>query len=469
MAERARDLTLNLVTDQSQFDTDQAARGLGDVADAAGQAASGQADLSRDADRAAGDLERMAQAALDADRAARGLGDASTAAGDSTRTAADEADEASGAFGDFRDEAASNLMEVAGSFDGTMQGIVDGVQGALPALGAAFGGLGLAVGSAAAVGIGLFKAQAEKLKEQVSSLTSSLIADGGRLSRESVLGKLEELAADGTLTDLAEQARRARVPVGDFLLAAAGDPAALERSRRALEYQADAVYDLSSAQAELGQFDREGAGAREERRQAIEDATGALEGNAKATELAGQAVAAYDVAVAASGPATEEAAEAQAAYQSAMEGVSAEAADMAAAVEEGVDAVIAAQERQLQAAADLEKNTGIVLDRLGADAVQWALDQGDSADEAMQLLADAPVEKGQAIVTNYRTLNNRIASQTAAAFAAQGTAVESAARELVRRAQVGLDSRPLTVRTKLDPTGYDSGLRTLVRYGRVAV
>lgn len=467
MADRGRDLTFNLVTDQSQFDTDQAARDMQRLGDAAEDSGRQQQQMGDDATRAAGDLERLAREAEQAGRAVRDVGDDARAADAGLNQLDDAAEQTGGAFGDMRDEAGAALAETAASFDGTMSGVIDGVQGALPALGMAFGGVGLAIGSALAVGVGLFKARAEKLTEQVNGLVSSLIADGGRLSRESVFSKLEELAADESINKLAEDARLARVPVEDFLLAMAGDRDAIARTSDELERQNDIVAEgvrtRTSDVENLGDYASAYLRVRDALGQGTEAQDRAAEAVARYEEVTGAATAATEKRTA-----IEEVAAAVAdQYAAAQQGVADEAADMAAAIEAGADAVEEAQERQLAAARDLETNTRTVYDRLGQAGLDFALAQGENADEAMQLLANAPVEQGQRIVANWQGLGNASSAAVINGIRASIPGAQAAAAEVVRTIQQGFDNNPIIVRYKPDPSGYRDAVTSVLRNGSV--
>lgn len=470
MADRGRDLTFNLVTDQSAFDTDQAARDMQRLGDAAEDTGRQQQQMGDDATRAAGDLERLAREAEQAGRAVRGAGDDADRAGRQMGDSGEQgASRMSEAFGDARSEISGNLQEVAASFDGTVSGLIDGVQGALAPLGAAFGGIGLAVGAAASVGVGLLKAQAEQLKETVNGMVSAMIADGGRLSRDSVFAKIEEFAADESINQLAKDAELARISWEDFLLARAGDPAALERSRAALEAEHDevvrGVQERDSAVDNLGDYTA-----------AYLRVKDALDTSGEAQRRASDAVARYEQVTAEANEATERrtaleerAAEVTDSYAAAAGGAAEQAGELATKILEGADAYEEAQERALRAVTDLDKNTRTVYDTLGQAGVEFALAQGENADEAMQLLANAPVEQGQRIVANWQGLGASSAASVIASIRAAGPGAQAAAAELIRQVQVGLNSTPLIVRTRIDPTGYDSGLRTIVRGGAVAV
>lgn len=105
----------------------------------------------------------------------------------------------------FKDEAVSNLSEVASSFDGSAQSITDLFQGTLGGIITELGPLGLVAGTAAAAGIGIIGAafaqsgeDAEAFKERVKSMTDELVSEfadtGDAIS--TVDKKLREWASD---------------------------------------------------------------------------------------------------------------------------------------------------------------------------------------------------------------------------------------------------------------------------------
>lgn len=465
MAER--DFTLNLVTDD-EVDTTRAAAQLDQLGQAADTTAAAQRDLADGADLAQGDLDRLAQAASgaggDLDRLGATAGDAGSAVGAGL---ADGASRGSQAFGDMRDEAGAALMELAASFDGTMTGVLDAAQGAAPAIGAAFGPVGLAIGSAVGVGIGFARAQAEKLAEQITGLTDTLIADAGRIERDSVLAKVAQFASDGSIEKLADQARAAKVDVDDFTLAMAGDTAAVERTRSQLR---DLGIDLDTfamasqrgrdASMDLTQAEVDQLNAARRLNDQLDTQSDALSSAAERYDL-------YASAQEAASGSSEAAIAAQDALTAALDDAATGAADLAAAIDEGADAVEAALARQLQATANFEDNTTAVYDRLGQAGVDFAAAQGDRAAEAMQLLADAPADQGARIVAAWKKLGDRTGASVAAGIAASSPAAQAALTGIYSDLQRTADNqRPITVRVRVDPSGLNE-LQTMVRTGKV--
>jgi hypothetical protein len=275
MADKGRDLKVSVLSDADPFDLAKPAGdldALGDSARDAGQELSQLAregdelrSLGQDASGAARDVSKLADSGnelrelgTDADKAGadvKGLGDdvdkaatqvdgafdkIAAASKRSTDKVDASAREGGESLRDMGEEGSGTAREMAASFDGSADSIKDAMQEAAANVLATLGPLGAAAGVAAAVGIGMLRAKAEALREEVSELVGVMIDAGGKLDRSAVADKLREMAEDGSITELADQARRAQLPVSDYLRALAGDPEALDRTREALrKYQGD--------------------------------------------------------------------------------------------------------------------------------------------------------------------------------------------------------------------------------------
>ncbi|MBD3782444.1 MAG: hypothetical protein IE926_05720 [Micrococcales bacterium] len=176
MADRGRDLKFSILSDVDKFDLDQPAR----------------------------DLDRFGD---DARRAAQLIDRAFDSIGRSSRVVERKIDTDTGkmkhSLREVGDEAGSTAREAAASFSGSGD-VGDALQELAANAPSVLGPLGLAFGTVAGIGVGLFKAKTEALKQQVSDLVDQMIADGGRLSKESVEQNLQNLASDGTLQKLKE-------------------------------------------------------------------------------------------------------------------------------------------------------------------------------------------------------------------------------------------------------------------------
>ena len=230
MADRGRDLKISILSDAERFDLAHPADELEKVADAAadtGTALGRMGDdldtLAKDAETTAAKVDSSFDAIARSSKAKMGKG------------MDDGAKSAKGSLKDVGDEAASTARETGASFDGTTKSVVDSFQEIAANALSALGPVGAGIGLAAAFGMGILRAQAEKTKEAVSGLVGSIIDQDGKLERSNVLDKLKEFAQDGSLTDLRRQAEDAKVPIDDFLLSMAGDPAAMERTTAAVD------------------------------------------------------------------------------------------------------------------------------------------------------------------------------------------------------------------------------------------
>lgn len=280
-------LTLDIASNTRDF-----IKGTNDVEKALEDVSDSLDDVSRDGERSAEKLERSFS------EAQREISE------DARKAARDVEQESSRGFGlageaatGFKEEAISNFSEVASSFDGTMQGLADGIQGTLGGL-----ALGLSAngGPLAAVGIGaglmgaVFGAvmtqmgeDTEATKQRVAELTTELIEtkDRGGPSIEWVIDKLKELAvggeeADRTLEDINRTADKGEQQFRRLAQAYAGAPRELEQA-------------LAAARKEMDELGPSLAGSirsdREKRRQALEEIIGDLERVQEETNRAAEA------------------------------------------------------------------------------------------------------------------------------------------------------------------------------------
>lgn len=161
-------------------------------------------DMANDGDQAARELERdMRQSFDDIRRDARRKTDDIA---DDTKRNMRKAGEATG---DFKREAVQNVSETASSWDGSMEGIADMVQGTfggladLPGIGLAVAGIGAAGGAAAA----LWQQHTEAIKQNVSDMFDDLIESGEEyLSQQYIQEAYWKIiqAADGAILKQSE-------------------------------------------------------------------------------------------------------------------------------------------------------------------------------------------------------------------------------------------------------------------------
>ena len=101
----------------------------------------------------------------------------------------------------FKDEATQNFSEVASSFDGSMQGIADGVQGTLGGLassisgpiGLALGGLGIIAGTVGSA----WAAQSEQIAEDWQTMYDDMVESGAQfLSQDLINQRIQDIVSD---------------------------------------------------------------------------------------------------------------------------------------------------------------------------------------------------------------------------------------------------------------------------------
>lgn len=206
MATKGRDFKVSFLTDLAEFTADKAADQLDDLADSATKAARTVKDVDDAADgrglRSLDDDSTKAGKSLhdleaDAKGGARALDTLDTQA-TATAGKVDDAfdrirqsskagmkgvsdntkhgmDDAGHATQTFKDEAKANLSEVASSFQGDLTSAADIVQGTLGGIVSDLGPLGLAAGAGAAAGVGLIVSTITAAKERVKELTGSFL------------------------------------------------------------------------------------------------------------------------------------------------------------------------------------------------------------------------------------------------------------------------------------------------------
>lgn len=203
-------------------------RALDDVGDAGSDAEAELVGGFRGAQAASKDLERQTERMVDtirrearqASRSVREIGD-------------DGFERSSEATRNFRDEATQNFSEVASSFDGSLQGITDGIQGTLGGAASAVSGpIGLALGGLAVVAgtVGsAWAARAEEIKQAWQDMYDDMVESGqGFLSQDLINRRIQEVFADqGKLNAAVAEGRQLGVDYTDIVRAQAGDLTAL--------------------------------------------------------------------------------------------------------------------------------------------------------------------------------------------------------------------------------------------------
>jgi len=319
MADKGRDLKVAILSDADKFDLTAPADDLDKLGSNAQDAGRDLDDLARDAGTTAGDLNRLARAGHDVgddvERGARDAGDAVDKLGTDAKSAAAKvegsfrdiaqaakrggqdvdagADKARRSIDDMGEEGQGTAREMAASFDGTADGISDAMQEAATNVLAALGPIGAAVGVGAGVAIGFIRGQADKAREAVGELVGELIDAGGRLDRQGVLAQLRKFAEDGTITDLAAEARAGKVDIGEYLRAMSGDSDALSRVRQQLVENRKAVEAESDARRAANMVTTDSAHATQDQILALVNMGDNLDETAERYGLAADAAGAY--------------------------------------------------------------------------------------------------------------------------------------------------------------------------------
>jgi len=243
MADRGRDLKIGILSDVSRFDLDAPARALEDL----GRTATG---TGTDLDKFDRNMKDSADAAKVTARKIDTAFDAIAASSKASSRKVDvDTDKVGDSFRDVRDEANDTAREMAASFDGSSGSVIDAFQELGANAGAAFGPVGIAAGAAAAVGIGLIRDEAEKIKTLASEMVQAFADAGGKLTDEVIDAKVLQFASE----DPAGFAREKQLidDLGlswkDYARAKAGDPAASDRITQALAGANSALTDQAAA------------------------------------------------------------------------------------------------------------------------------------------------------------------------------------------------------------------------------
>lgn len=481
-------------------DLDKAATGL-DSLDSAGRDAATTLDKVDTAVRGV-DLDKLATEAKTAATKVHNAFDTMSKSG--LGKVDDEARKSKRALDEMGDEAKSTGKEAAASFGG-VEDALDGVQELAANAFAGFGTAGVIAGGLVAGAIGLLSTglqeaadKANAAKDRIISLSDAINDAGGNLSKVDFAGIMRdwgneianaksfwEVWQDSSVTNIEavqQKARNAGIDFTDMWTAMRGDnPQAtattlaeindrLTENTAASKEHAQAVSDEGNAtDATTQALDRE-RDALVTAKDALLDKSGETE---KAIELAGLKAEA-DGRTAAAAEADAAAVQAQAdAYKAAYEVIDSttddvsdadaratKAAEKQAKAEEkrlgnkgdkwqdyavvavgSIDDVIAAQERDIQAGRDFQKNTEEVLDEVGQAGVDWANSQGENAGRAMQMLADAPKDKQTEVVANYLASGLASMQGTATGVDQGQPGVVAAATRVHSAAQKALNDR----------------------------
>lgn len=275
-----RDVEFRILTKLEDAELRRAAEGFDDLTTASDDASRSLQDTGRQADTL--ELDQLGDDAREAAREVDAGFDAMARSADTGARKIDrEADGMRRSLRDVGDEAGDTAREAAASF-GSTGDIGDALQEVAANAPATLGPLGLAFGSVAAIGVGLFRTQTEKLKERVSELTEEMIAGAGRLSAAFIDAQLQQLASAGELDGIKETIRLydiAGVTYRDVARAKAGEQESIDRVTAALA--AETSRRKTSAD-EMGKSEA-----------AVAAIAALFDDSARATDLAREASGAY--------------------------------------------------------------------------------------------------------------------------------------------------------------------------------
>jgi hypothetical protein len=176
-------------------------------------------------------------------------------AGDAAKKNLGKGGVASESISGFKDEAIQNFSEVASSFDGSAQGIADGIQGTFGGLATALPlPLGIAAGAIGAIGGAIatdWAKHSEEMEQAASDWADAYIEAGNRiLSSSQIVGKVQEITTDPELYKKAqENAKNWGTSVGLAMLAMAGDANALAEAQQGLNKKTNEMNALTQTSA----------------------------------------------------------------------------------------------------------------------------------------------------------------------------------------------------------------------------
>ncbi len=169
-------------------------RGVKDVEKGLEEVADALDDVSRDADKTGNKLgDELSDGARDAGRSVEQLerkfkdvADASKRetrnAGDAMKTNTKDATTAAARdLGELKNEAIQNASETFSSFDGSASSFADGIQGTFGGIVSSMGPVGMAVGAAGALGIGMLIGETERAKDESAKLRAEVGELAGQL------------------------------------------------------------------------------------------------------------------------------------------------------------------------------------------------------------------------------------------------------------------------------------------------
>lgn len=257
-----RDIEYRILTTLEDAALREGTRALEDLGTAGDDTARQLDDTARGFDQVGSSAEDMRR---DLDRVDDGFDTVARASRTSASTVDRSTDDMRRSVRDVGSEAGDTAREMGASFSGGADDALDAFQELGANAGTAFGPVGVAAGVAASVGIGLIRAEAEKLKELARDLTQEMIDAGGRLTEAAISNRVQTMAAEdpGDFTRYNDAAVRLGISIRDVARARAGDAEAAERVRDAVgklitkqREEADAAGDqIAQRKVNLGGLD----------------------------------------------------------------------------------------------------------------------------------------------------------------------------------------------------------------------
>jgi hypothetical protein len=511
--DRGRDLVAKFVSETDRFRTDvveraledveeagrDAGAGLGKVDDAAGDAASalgkvdGQADdasralgkVDTEADDAASALDKVDAAATDAGKklvdlegdgkkageAVEGIADGAEQTAKkiddvfdrikkASKQGADDVDDSSHKAGEslkeFGEEGTDTAREVAASFDGSAESIVDGFQEVAANAAGAFGPIGLAVGVAAAAGLGLYRAQQEKSRAETERLTQALrdLATGTTDVDTAVQAFIDSSEDQGKLLrDLKRDSETLGLSLQTVARARAGDAESIDvvtqRTQELIEQQRQerleneqglaardsytgATINLSGETKKLADNTESARETQELLNEAIGKSPEALERQQEATEAAGKAQEEYQRIV-------DGAASTVGVVMADAAGQVAEAyAKQEKAVEDSLAGITKSLDEQTAAARDYADNVTAATQRLSTDAIAYLQTLPDGGRKAFADLRTASTDEVKKLEASVEA--NQVAQKYAATITANAGGAKVAGEKVGEAVRQGLTS-----------------------------
>ena len=336
-----------------------------------------------------------------------------------TKTAStDSTDAAKRDLQTLSDEAKANASETFSSFDGSAESFGDMLQGTLGGIVADMGPMGMALGAAGAVGVGLIMAAmgdaataTEEVKARTADLATEYITTGnlGAESLEYLVDKLQDLAteSDGiNLAKLASTAKDSGSSFKDLAQAYAGNTKGLKELWRAGDARIEQLKDEMRAQDLSTEAGKDAFWAIQQQTVAQQKYVGYLGQSIGVAKEAAEAQRNYAEA---GGPELELKAAAIESVQGSIDDAAGSWEDYQDAETGAVDpaAYLAGLQERLTAANNYAANLAAAQAQLSPEAYQYLVDQGiDFAPMLSSILSSGLVDQFNTTFTEAATAGN---------------------------------------------------------------